>query len=119
MVQDLVRLLCPHAARSLVKGYGPGLLAPVSQLIPAKGSPLGIYYTGDARFGNAFAQDLGELFEAYVGRQLGLLPDAMVHSEIVYGQNQALSVDSIISPHVAGLVVGVLEQTPQRPHERI
>lgn len=68
----------PLRGTPLVKGYGPGFLAPVSQLIPAKASPLGIYYTGAARYGNAFMQDLGVLFEAYVGRQLGLLPDATV-----------------------------------------
>ncbi|MFF3547512.1 hypothetical protein ACFYXD_37485 [Streptomyces platensis] len=53
----------PLRGTPLVKGYGPGFLAPVSQLIPAKASPLGIYYTGVARFGDAFAQDLGDLFD--------------------------------------------------------
>ncbi|WP_161243418.1 hypothetical protein [Streptomyces sp. SID2888] len=102
----------PLRTTPLVKGYGPGLLAPVSQLIPAKASPLGIYYTGVARFGNAFAQDLGDLFEAYVGRQLGLLPDATVHPEIVYGQNQALSVDWIVVTEELVLLVEVKSVRP-------
>ncbi|MGW0501195.1 hypothetical protein ACWD0Z_39000 [Streptomyces sp. NPDC003007] len=102
----------PLRGTPLVKGYGPGFLAPVSQLIPAKASPLGIYYTGVARFGNAFAQDLGDLFEAYVGRQLGLLPDATVHPEIVYGQNQALSVDWIVVTEELVLLVEVKSVRP-------
>lgn len=102
----------PLRSTPLVKGYGPGLLAPVSQLIPAKASPLGIYYTGVARFGNAFAQDLGDLFEAYVGRQLGLLPDATVLPEIVYGQNQALSVDWIVVTEELVLLVEVKSVRP-------
>ncbi|NEE23023.1 hypothetical protein G3M58_93310 [Streptomyces sp. SID7499] len=102
----------PLRGTPLVKGYGPGFLAPVSQLIPAKASPLGIYYTGVARFGNAFAQDLGDLFEAYVGRQLGPLPEASVHPEIVYGQNQALSVDWIVVTEELVLLVEVKSVRP-------
>ncbi|MGW0298141.1 hypothetical protein ACWDYK_15750 [Streptomyces anthocyanicus] len=102
----------PLRGTPLVKGYGPGYLAPVSQLVPAKASPLGIYYTGVARFGNAFAQDLGDLFEAYVGRQLGLLPDARVQPEIVYGQNQALSVDWIVVTEELVLLVEVKSVRP-------
>ncbi|MFD5309986.1 hypothetical protein [Streptomyces ardesiacus] len=102
----------PLRGTPLVKGYGAGLLAPVSQLIPAKASPLGIYYTGVDRFGAAFAQDLGDLFEAYVGRQLGLLPDATILPEIVYGQNQALSVDWIVVTEELVLLVEVKSVRP-------
>jgi hypothetical protein len=101
----------PLRGTPLVKGYGPGLLAPVSQLVPAKASPLGIYYTGAARFGNAFTQDLGDLFEAYVGRQLGLLPDAAVLPEIAYGQSQ-LSVDWIVVTEELVLLVEVKSVRP-------
>ncbi|MDT0616281.1 hypothetical protein RM812_40005 [Streptomyces sp. DSM 40712] len=102
----------PLRTTPLVKGYGPGLLAPVNHLIPAKASPLGIYYTGVAKFGGAFAQDLGDLFEAYVGRQLGLLPDATVLPEIAYGQNQALSVDWIVITEELVLLVEVKSVRP-------
>jgi hypothetical protein len=102
----------PLRTTPLLKGYGPGLLAPVSQLIPAKASPLGIYYTGVAKFGGAFAQDLGDLFEAYVGRQLGLLPDATVLPEIAYGQNHALSVDWIVVTEELVLLVEVKSVRP-------
>lgn len=102
----------PLRGTPLVKGYGPGFLAPVSQLIPAKASPLGIYYTGVARYGGAFAQDLGDLFEAYVGRQLRLLPDATVHPEIVYGRSKALSVDWIVVTEELVLLVEVKSVRP-------
>ncbi|MEV0695482.1 hypothetical protein [Streptomyces sp. NPDC050388] len=102
----------PLRGTPLVKGYGPGLLAPVSQLIPAKASPLGIYYTGAARYGDAFTQDLGDLFEAYVGRQLGLLPDATVQPEIVYGRSKALSVDWIVVTEELVLLVEVKSVRP-------
>ncbi|MFE7902378.1 hypothetical protein ACFU3E_33770 [Streptomyces sp. NPDC057424] len=102
----------PLRGTPLVKGYGRGYLAPVSQLIPAKASPLGIYYTGVARFGDAFAQDLGDLFEAYVGRQLGLLPDGTVQPEIVYGRSKALSVDWIVVTEELVLLVEVKSVRP-------
>jgi hypothetical protein len=53
-----------------------------------KASPLGIYYAGLEKWGTQFSADLGELFEAYVGRQLGLLPDATVLPEIAYGRKK-------------------------------
>ncbi|MCX4508173.1 MULTISPECIES: hypothetical protein [Streptomyces] len=102
----------PLRTTPLVEGYGPGLLAPVNQLVAAKASPLGIYYTGVARFGNAFAQDLGDLFEAYVGRQLGLLPEATVLPEIVYGPNRSLSVDWIVVTEELVLLVEVKSVRP-------
>ncbi|TWF92357.1 hypothetical protein FHX80_12677 [Streptomyces brevispora] len=102
----------PLRGTPLLKGYGPGFLAPVSDLIPAKASPLGIYYTGVTRFGNAFAQDLGDLFEAYVGRQLALLPETTVEPEIIYGQNQARSVDWIVVLEELVLLVEVKSVRP-------
>ncbi|MDW8478532.1 hypothetical protein QBA57_41625 [Streptomyces scabiei] len=104
----------PLRGTPFVRGYGPGLLAPVSHLIPAKASPLGIYYTGVARYGDAFAQDLGVLFEAYVGRQLQLLPDAVVRPEIVYGRNRARSVDWIVVTDELVLLVEVKSVRPTR-----
>ncbi|MFG2277003.1 MULTISPECIES: hypothetical protein [Streptomyces] len=34
-----------------------------------------------------------DLFEAYLGRRLEVLPDATVRPEMVYGRTHALSVD--------------------------
>ena len=88
----------PLRGRPVVTGYGPGYLIPVPAAAMAKASPLGLYYTGLEGFGEAFANDLGELFEQYVGRQLHLLPDAVVHPEIVYTEqkNEKKSVDWIV-----------------------
>ncbi|MFB7301332.1 hypothetical protein [Streptomyces rubiginosohelvolus] len=102
----------PLRGRPFLRGYGPGYLAPVSDLIPGKGSPLGIYYTGMARHRSAFAQDLGDLFEAYVGRQLGLWPEAEVVSEITYGRDNKRSVDWIVVTDELVLLVEVKSVRP-------
>lgn len=46
--------------------------------------PAGIHHTGREHFGPDFLQETGYLFEEYVGRQLRLIPDADVISEITY-----------------------------------
>ncbi|GGN45255.1 hypothetical protein [Streptomyces fuscichromogenes] len=88
----------PLRGRPVVTGYGPGYLIPVPAAAIAKASPLGLYFTGLEGLGQYFADDLGELFEQYVGRQLRLLPDATVHSEVVYTEqrNVKKSVDWIV-----------------------
>ena len=85
----------PLRGRPLVTGYGPGYLIPVPAAVMAKASPLGLYFTGLEGLGKTFADDLGELFEQYVGRQLGLLPDASVYPEVVYteGKDKKKSID--------------------------
>ncbi len=48
-------------------------------------------------FKTKFSTELGYVFEAYVGRQLGLLTDATVHKEIPYGHRKGdKSVDWIV-----------------------
>lgn len=89
----------PLTARPLLRLGDGRLLAPVPQLILHRLSPIEQYYEGVGRWGNAFARDLGELLEDYVGRQLGTLPGATVHSEISYGGksgNEKKSVDWIV-----------------------
>ncbi|MFJ6123943.1 hypothetical protein ACIQKE_02510 [Streptomyces griseoviridis] len=102
----------PLRSKPFLRGYGPGYTAPVADLVPGKGSPLGIYYTGVARYGNAFAQDLGELFEAYVGRQLDLWPGAEVVPEIIYGRQNKRSVDWIVVTDELVLLVEVKSVRP-------
>lgn len=75
----------PLKGTPLISGFGDNWLAPCSHLIAPKASPAGLYYTGVAHYGDAFAQDLGDLFEQYIGRQLRLLPNATVHAEVTYG----------------------------------
>lgn len=102
----------PLRGKPFLRGYGPGYLTPVSDLIPDKGSPLGIYYTGVARYGNAFTQDLGDLFEAYIGRQLDLWPEAEVVPEIIYGRDNKRSVDWIVVTDELVLLVEVKSVRP-------
>ncbi len=78
----------PLSSRPAVAGLADGLLIPVPGYIVRKASPLGIYYAGLEKWGTPFTADLGELFEAYVGRQLELLPDAAVLPEIAYGRKK-------------------------------
>ncbi|MER8036604.1 hypothetical protein [Streptomyces hydrogenans] len=76
----------PLRTTPLVAGFGEGYLVPVPAAVLSKASLLGLYYTGgEANLtsrGKAFTNDLGKLFEAYVGRQLDLLDNATVHPEI-------------------------------------
>lgn len=54
------------------------------QAIGRKLSPIELYYLGIERWGEAFARDMGELLEDYIGRQLSSLPNVDVHQEITY-----------------------------------
>ena len=66
-------------------GFGPGYLCPVPHLAWAKATPWGVYFSGLDHYGDRFTRDLGHLFEQYIGRQLGLRPDAEVIPEIICG----------------------------------
>ncbi|MFB7675843.1 hypothetical protein ACFC26_31000 [Kitasatospora purpeofusca] len=85
----------PLRERPVLSGFGPGYLVPVPAAVVAKVSPYGIYYSGFAEFGQAFADDLGDLFEQYVGRHLRLVAGGQVYPEVVYRANDK-SVDWIV-----------------------
>jgi len=87
----------------------PGLLA-------RRFSPLGVYYAGMRRWGTAFSDDLGPLFEAYVGRHLRLLPDAHVIPAITYGHDNRQSVDWLV---VLPEVVLMVEVKSVRPTDAV
>lgn len=97
----------PLAARPLVRLDDGRLLAPVPQLITRKLSPAELYYLGLKRWGLPFARDMGELFEDYVGRQLGTLPGVIVHPEVEYaeGKNTVMGVDWIVVSEDSVLLV--------------
>lgn len=65
---------------------GDGPVAPATQLILRTVTPGGLYYAGLAKHGKAFADDLGGLFEHYIGRQLKMLEGAEVLPEVVFGK---------------------------------
>jgi hypothetical protein len=63
--------------------------APAPRLIMRTVTPGGLYYPGVSKYGNSFAEDIGRLFEYYIGRNLGLIDGAEVHPEIAYGSRGA------------------------------
>jgi hypothetical protein len=75
----------PLAATPFVD-LGDGVIAPATRLILRTVTPGGLYYAGLAEHGKAFADDLGGLFEHYIGRQLKLIEGAQVEPEIVFGK---------------------------------
>jgi len=87
----------------------PGLLA-------RRFSPLGVYYAGMRRWGTPFSDDLGPLFEAYVGRHLRLLPDAHVIPAITYGRGNEQSIDWFV---VLPEVVLMVEVKSVRPTDQV
>ncbi|MFJ8010608.1 hypothetical protein [Streptomyces fagopyri] len=105
----------PLRGRPFLSVFGAGYLAPSSHLIIPKGSTLGLYYMGIDHFGNRFAKELGDLFEQYVGRQLGQLPDADVYPEIIY-RDERRSVDWIV---VFDDLVLLVEVKSTRPTQQL
>ncbi|WP_069812680.1 hypothetical protein [Streptomyces sp. TP-A0874] len=76
----------PLRSSPLVGGVPGGYLVPVPAAVLGKATPLGLYYTGGdnkSEWGKAFTNDVGRLFERYVGRQLDLLLDAKIHPEVL------------------------------------
>jgi hypothetical protein len=105
----------PLLGRPIVSGIGTDLLVPVPGQVIRKVSPLGIWYSGYERWGNPFAEDIGDLFEQYVGRQLKTIPSAQVHHEIVYGPENKRSVDWIVVCNNAVLLIEVKGVRPTDP----
>jgi hypothetical protein len=105
----------PLLGRPIVSGIGTELLVPVPGQVIRKVSPLGIWYSGFARWGNPFAEDVGDLFEQYVGRQLRTIPGAQVHPEIIYAKGEKRSVDWIVVCDKAVLLVEVKSVRPTDP----
>ena len=107
----------PLTARPVVSGLVPDRhVVPVPWALLRKASPLGIFYAGIAKWGNAFSDDVGPLFESYIGRQLRLLPAATVLPSIVYGKERAESVDWIV---VFDNLILLVEVKSTRPSEQV
>jgi len=86
----------PLLGKPVVSGIGTELLVPVPAQVIRKISPQGIWYADVYHWGQAFADDVGDLFQQYVGRLLSTIPDAQVYAEIVYAKGQNWSVDWIV-----------------------
>lgn len=107
----------PLSARPVLRGLGPRLVIPVPAYLILKASPLGLFYTGIERLGKDFADDVGVLFEAYVGRVLSDFPNAQVVPEITYGpRSDQLSVDWFV---ISDQCVVLVEVKSTRPTESV
>jgi hypothetical protein len=107
----------PLSQFPVVSGLGERWFIPVPDLVLRKASPLGLFYSGLERWGKAFADDIGPLFEAYIGDQLREL-DATVLPEIKFGpaKQPELSVDWFV---VFDECVLLIEAKSARPTEAI
>jgi len=84
------------------------VIAPAPSLILKTVTPGGLYYAGMAAHGQDFANDLGTLFEHYIGRQLRTIDGADVHPEVVYGKGGGIkSVDWFVVTRDLVLLVEV------------
>ncbi len=90
---------------------------PVPALLIRKASPLGIYYAGMAEYGSGFANDVGELFESYIGNQLSNISGAQVLPEVVYGpkRSRMLSVDWFVVFDECVVLIEVKSTRPTEP----
>ncbi|MDP9989196.1 hypothetical protein QMY03_09495 [Arthrobacter sp. KFRI-F3372] len=98
-----------------ISGVIGNLVIPVAPMITRKISPQGIYYAGTAKWGNTFAEEMGDLFEQYVGRQLQLVPDALVYPEITYGPQRRKTIDWFVVLDNAVLLIEVKSVRPTDP----
>lgn len=95
----------PLLSRPAVSGVHEDWLIPVPGLVVRRLSPLGLYYAGIAQWGRAFADDLGYLFEPYIGSHLRLIGPDVVEPGFCYGRESHETVDFIVTlPEVVVLV---------------
>lgn len=98
--------LNPLLSQPIVSGIGNELLVPVPAMALRKVSSSGIWHMGFDRWLNDFAEDVGELFQQYVGRQLGTITEGQVLPEIVYNGNDR-SVDWMVVGKQAVILIEV------------
>lgn len=106
----------PLMSKPVVEGLSTDLLIPVPALLTRKVSPLGLYYLGLDEWGIPFAEDVGSLFEAYVGRQLSLSHGSTVIPAISYGKSGEEGIDWIA---IFDEAVVLVEVKSVRPTEAI
>ncbi len=95
----------PLMSRPVISGLHSDWLIPAPGLIVRRLSPLGIYYAGVNRWGKAFADDLGDLFEQYIGDQRRLIPDGHSEAGFRYDTDNKETVDYFVTlPEIVVLV---------------
>jgi hypothetical protein len=107
----------PLRGRPLLTDICKGYFCPVPHLILKKASPWGVYFSALSRFSIDFTNDLGHLFEQYIGRNLKLISDATVIPEISYKENrsEARGADWIVIFDDLVLLVEVKSAIPTEP----
>lgn len=76
----------PLTDKPFIEGVAPVPIAPWVQAVIRKASPPAIYHFGFRELGPGFTDDLGPVFQHYVGRQLSLIEgDAQLIAEFKYG----------------------------------
>lgn len=99
----------PLLARPFVRLPDGRYIAPLPQLVFRKATVSSLYYLGLRRLGTeaekkAFTRDVGVLYQAYVGGQLGQLADVLLLPEVRYDGDQR-SVDwFVVWPNMVLLV---------------
>ena len=108
----------PLSQHPVVQGIADDWIIPVPHLLLSKASPLGVFYAGVDRWGNAFADDLGHVFQRYIGAQLSDVIGSEVIEEIDYGPRgqRQLSVDWIV---IFNECVVLVEVKSTRPTEAV
>ncbi len=97
--------LNPLVAKPLVALPDGRYVMPWPRLVLDRITPTGLYFIGLDLFGQSFPDNLGTMFQDYVGTQLELLEHADVRPEIVYGKSSERTVDYfLITPDVVLLV---------------
>lgn len=95
----------PLSRTPLIDLGGIGLVAPQPALIPMTVTPSSLYYVGAGAWGDRFLNQLGDRFEAYVGRQLHSVDSLNVYPEVVYGKPEKKSVDWFVISDEAVVLV--------------
>lgn len=84
----------PLVNRPFIEGVAEFPIAPWVQAIVGKASPASIYHLGFEKLGKGFPDELGHVFQHYVGRQLALIEQPReVIPELRYGPARS-SIDS-------------------------
>lgn len=82
----------PLADKPFIEDVAPIPVAPWVQAIMRKAVPPSIYHVGTGALGDSFTRDLGQVFQHYVGRQVGLIAgDCQVIPEVRYGAKKSQS----------------------------
>ncbi|WP_148575646.1 hypothetical protein [Nocardioides caldifontis] len=105
----------PLLSRPAVSGLHEDWLIPVPALVVRRLSPLGLYYAGIKRWDKAFADDLGDLFEPYIGSHLRLLGPDVVEPGFRYGRDNHETVDFIATLPEVVVLVEVKSVRPTAP----